>query len=546
MTNPAPATDQAAAPRPRVPPPQSPTAQPPQPPQPNQPPQPPQPPQPNWTVLAPVPLGPPPPTLVQRRWPERSPTAEVPVLCAVVVTGLVAAASVPLDRTGLGWLVTAVAVFGALAFAAARGASRIRPAAVGWGVAAVALLSVGFVRASEWLFALCVLAAFGCVALALTAGRTPIGVLLAVLAVPLAALRGLPWASRGLERIRRASGAAAALRLAASAAVGLLLILVFGALFASADPAFEKMADAAIPDVSGEIIFRWAFLFTFVGLGTLGGAYLLANPSTLGDVATATPRPLRRLEWALPVGGLLVLFGAFVGVQLTILFGDREYVMRTVGLTFAEYARRGFWQLLLITLLTLVVMAVALRKAPRADTADRVLLRVLLGALALCSLVVVGSALWRMSVYEQVYGFTRLRVLVSAFELWLGGLFVLVLIAGIRLRTSWLPRTAVAGWVLTLLALAVLNPDRFIAAQNVSRFEESGKIDVWYLSTLSADAVPELDRLPAEQRACALADIAEQLRDRPDDWRSLNLARERARTVVAGGEPVDSHCARRY
>src|SRR5262249_44634305 len=148
----------------------------------------------------------------------------------------------------------------------------------------------------------------------------------------------------------------------------------------------------------------------------------------------------------------------FVGVQLTVLYGDRDYVMRTVGLTFAEYARRGFWQLLVITLLTLAVMAVTIRTAPREARADRLLLRALLGTLAVCSLVVVGSALWRMGVYEQAYGFTRLRVFVFTFELWLGGLFVLVILAGLARHARWLPRTAVALWVAILLGLAVLNP----------------------------------------------------------------------------------------
>src|SRR5262249_28935954 len=83
------------------------------------------------------------------------------------------------------------------------------------------------------------------------------------------------------------------------------------------------------------------------------------------------------------------------------------------------------------------------------------------------------------------------------------------------LRAGWLPRMVVATWVLTLLGLAVLNPDRFIAAQNVHRYEQTGQIDAWYLSTLSPDAAPELDRLPSQYRACALAGIARTLRENP-------------------------------
>jgi hypothetical protein len=276
------------------------------------------------------------------------------------------------------------------------------------------------------------------------------------------------------------------------------------------------------------------FLFGVFGLGSLGAAYLLANPTTLGEVSVGAPKPVRRVEWALPVGLLVALFAVFVAVQATVLFGDREYVMRTVGLTFAEYARRGFWQLLLVTLLTLAVMAVAVRKAPRAGTGDRALLRVLLGALAFGALVVVASALWRMNIYEQAYGYTRLRVLVSAVELALGGVFVLAVAAGVRLRFDWLPSAVAEVAVLTVLGLAALDPDRFIAAHNVDRYAQTDKIDVHYLATLSADAAPELDRLPANLRRCALAKLAKDLADHPDGWRTYNASRARAAGIVAG------------
>jgi hypothetical protein len=214
--------------------------------------------------------------------------------------------------------------------------------------------------------------------------------------------------------------------------------------------------------------------------------------------------------------------------------------MRTVGLTFAEYARRGFWQLLVVTLLTLAVMALAVRLAPRAVTADRVLLRVLLGALAFGALVVVASALWRMSIYEQAYGYTRLRVLVSAVELALGAMFLLVVAAGVRLRFGWLPNAVAAVWVLTVLGLATLNPDRFIAAHNVARYAQTQRIDVGYLSSLSADAAPELDRLPAELRRCALWGLAVDLADHHDDWRTYNVSRARAARIVANLDT--EHC----
>src|SRR5690606_15348521 len=130
---------------------------------------------------------------------------------------------------------------------------------------------------------------------------------------------------------------------------------------------------------------------------------------------------------------------------------------------------------------------------------------------------------------------TRLRVLVSAVEVWLGVVLVLLLVAGISLRrpARWLPGAVVAAGVAILIGLAALNPDRFIADRNIDRLEAGGSIDYEYLADLSADAVPALMRLPEPLRSCALHDIARDL-ERPDEWREWNLGRSRARDLLAG------------
>lgn len=208
-------------------------------------------------------------------------------------------------------------------------------------------------------------------------------------------------------------------------------------------------------------------------------------------------------------------------------------MLRTADLTYAEYARRGFWQLLMVTLLTLAVLAAAARWASRDTPADRAWFRGLLGGLALLTLVIVASALYRMHVYEQAYGFTRLRVLVSAVELALGVVFAMVLVAVARLRGGWLPQAVVATGVVTLLGLAALNPDQFIADRNIDRYRHSGRIDTPYLSRLSADAVPALDRLGGQRRTCVLYRIETELARERDAWGDWNLGRTQARRVLA-------------
>jgi hypothetical protein len=219
-------------------------------------------------------------------------------------------------------------------------------------------------------------------------------------------------------------------------------------------------------------------------------------------------------------------------VQVTVLFGGTRHVQETTGLTYADYARGGFWQLLIVTGLSLAVVAGAARWAPREAPADRTLIRVLLGGLAGLTLVIVASALHRMNLYSDTYGLTRLRVLVAMCEMWLAAVFVLVLVAGIRLRSTWLPRTAVALGVLTLLGLAAADPDALIAERNVTRYEQSHRIDVNYLSGLSADAVPALDRLPTDLRACVLG-RGQDFSTAAEDWRGWNYGSQRATDILA-------------
>jgi hypothetical protein len=461
---------------------------------------------------------------------------------------MVAALSIPLDRAGVGWLVAAVA--GTVALIVARLIPYRPPASLppplpwrsgptltadrfGWSAATVALLGVGTVRAAGWLFLLCLATALVTGALAVAGGRSLRAMVVAAGIAPIAGFRALPWVTRGFGRIRKGP------RVVATIAVSVALLTVFGALFASADRAFADVVGKLVPSVDAGTVARWIFVFLVVG-GMLGGAaYLRAAPPDLSGMDGPGTRRVARLEWAIPLALLVLLFAAFVAVQLAVLFGGSRHVLETEGLTYADYARSGFWQLLVVTGLTLAVVAAAVRWAPRETRTDRVLIRAILGALATLTLVIVASALHRMNVYADTYGLTRLRLLVALCELWLGVVFLLMLIAGIRLRATWLARAIVGAGVLALLGLAAANPDGLIADRNIARFERTHDIDTTYLANLSADAVPALDRLAPDQRGCVLNPISADLYRNPDDWRAWNYGRWHARAVLRKAPAVE-------
>lgn len=464
---------------------------------------------------------------------------------AAVAAGLTAAL---LLGEGLGVNLLLVALPAALgAYCAARAAGR-RPSpwALLWAAGCLALLAVPALHDAAWPSTLAVMAALAAGSLALQGGRTWLSALLGPFGLLLAFPSAIGWAWRGARQ--RAQGArhrwGPVVRTALSAT---MLLVVFGALFAGADAAFADLLSGLAPEASvadGPL----RVLFFLLGLATaLAAARTAAAPRRWDRIVISAGTARGPIEWALPLLVLIMLFAAFNAVQLAVLFGGYDKVLEETGLTYAEYARQGFWQLLIATLLTLVVIALALRRAPRGRMRDATLVRVVLGTLCAMTLIVVLSALRRMDLYVDAYGLTRLRLTVAGVELWLGLVILLLMIAGAlgaygRGGATWLPRVVTASAVLGLLAFGLVSPDRLVAEQNVARYERTGTIDLLYLRHLSADAVPALDRLPEPLRSCALRDVARRMKtERNEPWYAASLGEARARALLAD-RPVDTAC----
>ncbi|MET9320461.1 DUF4173 domain-containing protein [Streptomyces sp. NPDC003038] len=462
------------------------------------------------------------------------PAEAAPVRTATLVAALVAGLAAALflaDGLGPGLLLAVVPAVVA-AYPAARTARRTaRPWTVVWALGCVALLAIPALRDSVWPSVLALLAAVLLGALALHGSRTWPGVLLSPLGFFDAAVSGVGWAWTGL-RSRGGVNKDRWLPVAKAAAVAAALLLLFGTLFASADAAFADLLGGLVPDVSvGDGPIR-ILLFLLGAVLALAAARAAAAPLRWDRIKVAPGKPRSRVEWALPLVVLNLLFAGFNAVQLAVLFGGYDKVLDSTRLSYAEYARQGFWQLLWVTLLTLAVIALALRWAPRAGAGDRRFVRIVLGLLCALALVVVASALRRMDLYVDAYGLTRLRVSVAAMEVWLGLVIVLIMAAGV-FGARWLPR-AVAGSVAAgVLAFGLMSPDGMVAERNVTRYQDDEKIDLAYLQSLSADAVPALDRLPEPHRSCALRGINNDLaRAGHVPWYAMSLGEYRARQIL--------------
>jgi hypothetical protein len=467
-------------------------------------------------------------------WPDRSVPGNVPVLLGAVGVGVLASVVLPFRALGLGWFVVLLAA-GAVLLAASR--HRRDPFTSTSALVCVALSSVVALRDAEWIAMLCLLAGAGLCAVGLVRGRSVPAFVLGALAWPLAGLRGLPWLGRTVRIVTGLGSGAALLRTAVWSVLG---VTVFALLFASADALFAEWAGAVVPDLGWDDAALRMFVAVAIGGIVLAGGYLALNPPDV-ERGRREGRPVaHRFEWLAPVLVVDAVFVVFLVAQATVIFGGHDYLERTTGLTYAEYVHQGFGQLTVATALTLLVVWAATRKAPRATAADRAWIRGSLGLLCVLTLVVVASALYRMHVYQDAYGFTRLRLLVDVFEGWLGLLVVATMAGGVALRATWLPRFGLFSGVALLLGLALLNPDAWIARQNLDRWESTGKVDWDYLAGLSDDATPVLAELPPDLVACALgADDGEE-----DDWLEWNLGRARARDALPEppGGPAPTDC----
>ena len=364
-------------------------------------------------------------------------------------------------------------------------------------------------------------------------GAFGIGFSGAVGAIPLIAADGA-LRERG-ERTRRR----AIMAVVRGIMIALPILLVFGALLSSADARFERMmsvlVDIDMQTAIGHLMF--AGFIAWVTAGYFRGALVANRPLGISSLGESQWRPsLGIVELGVPLALLNVLFTIFVALQLPYLFGGAAHLQRVAGLTMAEYARRGFFELLAVAglLLPLLLTGSALvkRTEPRHERTFRWLASVTLGLLAL----MMSSAFQRMGLYRESFGLTEDRIYATAAMLWLAVVFSLFAATVLRGRSAGFAFGAiVAGW-LTVAALDIANPQAMIVRTNVERASSGAALDAKYVSGLGADAVPELvsaldrvtpdTRCVIEKRLTAVAD--DRARGLPDDWRWWNASRSNA------------------
>jgi Domain of unknown function (DUF4173) len=423
---------------------------------------------------------------------------------------------------------------------------------------AVALLFAGLVavRSDNALVAFDVAAALALAFAWLLASRG-IDVLRArVAAIPEIAIAGLRAVSTRLPSVYRValpaiSGHARArssraLPYASGLALAAPLVVVFVVLFSAADAVFQRsvrdMLDIAwLREILPTLPQRLAVVFAVTWCATGALAMGTATPA----LSTAEGR-VRRLLGAEPVIVALVtidlLFAAFVVFQLTYLFGGRD-TLEASGIAYSAYARRGFFELLGVATLVGAVLFTF-------DLLVRARTRVYLGAalvLVLLTAVVLTSAATRMTLYQQAYGWTELRLYAYA-----GIAFIAIALAilAAAVVTNAMERVVgplVGATLAVALGVNAIGPSGLVAAANIERSLDTAplaenairELDVTYLIALGDGAVPAIvERLPLlpdrdRERIKGVLRTVAQTRRVPTSWPSWNWDRARASVLLA-------------
>jgi hypothetical protein len=420
----------------------------------------------------------------------------------------------------------------------------------------------------------------------------------------------------GRSRVRRR------LRPLAPVARGLVIAIpvlaVFVALFASADAVFARFASDVLSwqlDLDFEDLLGRAMLITLIAWGAAGllglGAGLLpalAPTSLAGSSPSAAAPPAGRAAaaasedsltgnsteplpggppspppaWGAPGAGwasavttadraplrlgsveattvLLVvdaLFAIFVALQLAWLFGGRDTLALT-GLTYAEYARRGFFDLVIVAVLAgmlVVTLDLGVARRTRLQLAGALLL---LGLTA----VILVSALLRLRLYQEAYGWTELRFVVLVAIAWLGGALALTASLLAARRTRWVLHGLGIGVAVAVLGMNAVGPQAVVAQRNLERAIDPSLVapggrtglDAAYLDELGDEAVaPIVDawKLLGDTDRAALEPVLRMRADRlavdPEvkGWPAWNLTRERAREALRAWEAATGTASR--
>ncbi len=371
-------------------------------------------------------------------------------------------------------------------------------------------------------------------------------------------------------------------------AIATPILLIFGALFMTADAVFEglvqKTFNIEIDQVISHIFLVSAFSWLIAGY--LRGSLVEGFGKKVNDDLSVTPKTdeiklqtlsvteikedepkteekpaqetkkwswqnfdnsilpkvftLGAIELSIVLGLINLLFLSFVIVQIPYLFGGFELVQNTPDFNLADYARRGFGELVTVAALVLPILLISHWLLRKDSPVNEKIYRVLAGMNLVLLFVIMTSAVQRIFILtgNLGYGLTTIRFYPMVVMLWLALIFVwfaLTVLRGAREQFAW-----GALWlaIFVLGTLHVFNPDEYIVRTNIRLMQEGRSFDSRYNSDLSDDAIPVLlENLPTmnfEDQCMVKSSLSHRLAitQTENDFRTWNFSRRTARNML--------------
>jgi len=322
------------------------------------------------------------------------------------------------------------------------------------------------------------------------------------------------------------------------------LIIIFGILFSASDARFEDMINHLLDwgwDNETVIQYTLAFIIcSWIAAAVLRGTVLKQGLSLKEEPLTPPVSwTLGSIEIVMILGALNILFLSFIAVQFTYFFGGDALVQSIQGPTYADYARRGFFQLVMVAALVITLLLLTHWLQSYTQLEKR-LYQILAAMMVVMTMIIEASAAHRMYLYTREYGLTESRFYTSVFMLWLFVLLIWFSLTVLREKRTRFSFGAILTGIIFIAILHFINPEARIAQVNLARLQDGQRFDASYVSTLSADIVPTLvtvlPKLPKKHR-CDLWRQLRQSHSSTDNWRNFNFARAQARELLLSSSP---------
>ena len=266
--------------------------------------------------------------------------------------------------------------------------------------------------------------------------------------------------------------------------IAIPLLLVVCSLLLSADIVFRSFSDRLFSSLFENIDFGTIFAVVFTICFGMFASYCILIELAFQDVNPVmenkkTMEPIIAITFS---SILTVIYLCFSIIQIAYLFiGNMKL---PDGYTYAAYARQGFFQLLFVCLINLVLVLFC-QKHYRENKVLKTILTIICG----CTYIMIASSTMRMLLYIASYQLTFLRIFVLVALLTLAICLTGVVISIYKSSFPLFSFMTVTVTVCYLL-FSLARPDAITAAYNC----QQENADVYYLSDLSLDAVPALEK----------------------------------------------------